>query len=294
MKRLATAIALCASASFAQAASAAPLDQYIGTFADESSRGVEVVEISRRGSQLRVRVEGSCSPQNCQWGEVDGYAFAPAPSVSVNSDTEVILANFSLSAGDRTLLLSLNGEQLNVRSLTSFGPGDSRSDYVSDVSLRRQARHRFEEDCINFRRRNLSIERYGSQWRLVDGSSALLVAGRRRVLERTIDVMNHYRMNQQCFIGRPNASLIYYQNRRRGEFPQGALRNENCSAFDPDSLTLRRSGGRGFDVVTEYGSVLFSAPNRREARQIRRLVRQNDLRYSCWIGRNRVFTYLRR
>lgn len=293
MKRFAAAIAFGASAFFSQAASAAPLDRYIGTFADEASRGVEVVEIRRQGGQLRVRAEGSCSPQNCQWGEVNATAFSSGPAASIEQDTQVILAEFDLSAGRRTLLLSLHGDQLTVRSFTFFRAGDRRSDYVSEVSLQRQNR-RFEEDCINVRRRNLEIERHGGTWRLTDGNSILMTAGRRRVLERTIEVMDHYRLNQQCFIGRPDASLTYYLNRRTGAFPQGYLANENCIALDPRSIAVRRNAGSGFSVVDGADRLLFSAPNRREARQIVRLIRQNDLRYSCWVGRGRPFTYLRR
>ncbi len=66
------------------------------------------------------------------------------------------------------------------------------------------------EDCINFNHANTQIEPAGSQWRMVDGSMSMLMFPNKTEAEHALAFVKHYRMNRQCFVGRPDPSFTYW------------------------------------------------------------------------------------
>lgn len=66
------------------------------------------------------------------------------------------------------------------------------------------------EDCISFNRSNLQLEAVGSQWRLADGQSSLVMFPNNSEGQQAIDAINRHRLNRQCFVGRPGPSFTYW------------------------------------------------------------------------------------
>lgn len=66
------------------------------------------------------------------------------------------------------------------------------------------------EDCISFNRSGLALEAVGTQWRLTDGSSSMLIFPNNSEGQQAINAINRYRLNRQCFVGRPGPSFTYW------------------------------------------------------------------------------------
>ncbi|MEF8863727.1 MAG: hypothetical protein V5A40_18545 [Haloarculaceae archaeon] len=66
------------------------------------------------------------------------------------------------------------------------------------------------EDCIGFDRTNLELEASDSLFLIVDGSHSLLAFDSRENAQRAIDVIQHYKFDRQCFVGRPNPPMNYW------------------------------------------------------------------------------------
>lgn len=66
------------------------------------------------------------------------------------------------------------------------------------------------EDCISFNRSNLQLEAVGSQWRLTDGRSAMLMFPNHSEGQQAIDAIIRHRLNRQCYVGRPGPSFTYW------------------------------------------------------------------------------------
>jgi len=94
------------AASLSAAAHAEPLDNWLGDWTNSSSSGVVGVEITLTDGALKISAEGSCSPNPCQWGEVDAFAHAPSPAVNPTADTEAILAVWDKGFSVTTMILN--------------------------------------------------------------------------------------------------------------------------------------------------------------------------------------------
>lgn len=70
------------------------------------------------------------------------------------------------------------------------------------------------EDCIPFDRSKLKIEAFGDEdWRLVTDSQSVLALSSEENAQRALDVIEHYKFDSQCFVGRPNAPMQYWLTR---------------------------------------------------------------------------------
>ena len=66
-------------------------------------------------------------------------------------------------------------------------------------------------DCISFNRAGIRIDPLsGGRWRLTDGALSLLVFPNQAEAQFAVDVINHYLLNRQCFVGRPDSSFTFW------------------------------------------------------------------------------------
>ena len=67
------------------------------------------------------------------------------------------------------------------------------------------------EDCIGLNPTTASVAHVGGAWKVVDGSSWLLDYGSDQgAAEHALAVIRNYRLNRQCFVVRPHASMMYW------------------------------------------------------------------------------------
>jgi hypothetical protein len=66
-------------------------------------------------------------------------------------------------------------------------------------------------DCISFNRAGVRIEPAGGgQFRLTDGVSSMLIFPNQAEGQEAVDAINQYRLNRQCFVGRPDPSFTFW------------------------------------------------------------------------------------
>lgn len=148
------------------------------------------------------------------------------------------------------------------------------------------------EDCITIKPGNVQAKNVNGRWKLVDGSSWLFDFDRDRDSAiKAQAVIRHYRMDQVCYVGRPDASLVYLTS--EGKAPLGKKSGEDCVAFNPQNLKVEQIRGR-WKLVDGNHWVFDFENNLNEAKQSLELIRRYQFRYSCFVGRpNPEFTYLR-
>lgn len=153
------------------------------------------------------------------------------------------------------------------------------------------------EDCLGFNTSNARVSREQGRWKIVDGGHWIFDFGTssrdRDEAQRTLQIIQHYRMNQICYVGRPNASAQYLL--ASGQAPRGALAGEDCLRFDTGVLAVRLWPRGGWLIVEGRDHQMMSFPNAGEAYRTLDLITQYGFNHICYVGRpNPSFTYFRR
>ncbi|MCK4418670.1 hypothetical protein KAV79_02580, partial [Candidatus Aerophobetes bacterium] len=131
------------------------------------------------------------------------------------------------------------------------------------------------------------------RWKIVDGSHLMFDFGNKRnEAERALQVIKHYRMNQSCFVGRPDPSFQYLLV--SGRAPIGSFEGEDCVSFNPNTAEVRYINGR-WKIVDGSHWVFDFGNKESEARQALAIIKKYGFRFSCFVGRpDPSFKYLRR
>lgn len=153
-------------------------------------------------------------------------------------------------------------------------------------------RLRYEDkDCVGIDPNEVEVQDDEDDWLLTDGNSRLLVFENQDEAVRARDVIQHYSMTRQCFVGRPDSSMEYFLVGDRA--PIGSMPGEDCISFDPDALEIRDEGDQW--LLTDGRSRIKVFPNEAEAVQARRTIRRYGFDNQCFVGRpDSSMTYWRR
>ena len=148
------------------------------------------------------------------------------------------------------------------------------------------------EDCIAFEAERAEVRRYSSSWKLVDGTLWLKDFGDNEAeARRALEIIQHYGMNRQCFVGRPDPSLEYYLH--GDQVPAGPLTGEDCTTFDPDRISVVIANGR-YTIIEGDKRLLDFGRNKSEAMKALKLIRTYGFTHLCFVGRPQPsFTYFR-
>jgi hypothetical protein len=67
------------------------------------------------------------------------------------------------------------------------------------------------EDCINFNPTQAAIQNVQGHWKVVVGNMWMLdFGGSQSNVQKALDIIKYYGFTNQCFVGRPNAPMIYF------------------------------------------------------------------------------------
>jgi len=149
------------------------------------------------------------------------------------------------------------------------------------------------QDCIRVDGSRLELRRRGGRWLIVAGDTLLKKFGARRDEARqALRVLRHYRIDRQCFVGRPKPSLEYYLS---GDVaPRGAMPGEDCIGIDPRVVEAQQIGGRWKIVEGRHWLMDFGTQST-EARQALRIIKRYGFTRQCFVGRpHPSLTYWRR
>jgi hypothetical protein len=114
-----------AKAAAAATVNPAPLD---GTWnnCDKHTRSLVKVVIRSKGDTIFVHAYGACSPTPCDWGEVQGLAYA---SSIAGGPAVAFSALYPQGFKDTILTGHLDGASLVVEDFNTFKDGSGRANY---------------------------------------------------------------------------------------------------------------------------------------------------------------------
>lgn len=148
-----------------------------------------------------------------------------------------------------------------------------------------------KEDCLGFDPRRLEIRAETGRYLMTDGRSRMKIFPNRQEASQALRTIRRYGMDQHCFVGRPDPSMEYWPV--QGRAPAGSMQREDCIAFDPRRLRLKKDGSQW--LLTDGRSRMRIFPNRREAEQALSIIRRYQFNQTCYIGRpDPSMTYFRK
>jgi hypothetical protein len=161
----------------------------------------------------------------------------------------------------------------------------------NSVSLGQAA---LKEDCIAFNPNNTAVQQVNGSWKIVENGNHWMFdfGSDREKAEQSLRTIKRYGMNKSCFVGRPQPSFKYMLVNNAS--PSGAMRGEDCIAFNPATTTVSKINNRWKIVDGNHWMFDFEG-NQAEAEQSLAVIQKYGFRQSCYVGRpNAKFSYLRR
>ena len=286
----------------------APLNEWLGAW-NKNAGELASLSVSNSGGNLSVSVKGQCTPNPCDWGSAPATAYSNSAATAPSANTDAIIAVFNQGFATKTVVLDGRaGETLRAHVYTHFTDGSGRNDYLMHASMKKaplvltplpggpliaQPLKPFTDDCIAFNPASVSVEQKNGSWKLVQGSMWMLDAGPNKTeMDRAKTIVQHYGMNKQCFVGRPDASLEYWLKDTAA--PAGALAGEDCVGINPNGLAVKNSGSQ-FTIVSNGNHAAFTAPTAAEAQTVIDVIKYYGFTKSCFVGRpGPSMSYLRK
>jgi tyrosinase-like protein len=157
------------------------------------------------------------------------------------------------------------------------------------------------EDKIAFNPANVKAELVGGRWKVTDGPMWMLDFGSSKArAQKAAKVIKHYKVNEQCFVGRPSAPgktlLQYYL--KSGAAPVGPFTGEVGSAFTLPTLTILQFAGNwqimDMDPSTPISSVLNFGAQKADAWRSFELIHKYGFTRRCRVGALQQMMYFRK
>jgi hypothetical protein len=194
------------------------------------------------------------------------------------------------------LVVEKDGTELRVIK-KSGGFGGTRWTRVATATTEARAQKALKpegnQNCVAFSPVTTVVRQVGGRWKIVAGGQWLFdFASNRSAADRALQLIQHYRMDRACFIGRPEPTFTYML--AKGGIPSGAVTGEDCVAFDPNRIRISKINNRwkigdGKRWLFDFGR------HEADARKALAAIRRHGVRHSCFVGRPTPgFTYLRR
>ncbi|MHB9022642.1 MAG: hypothetical protein ACYC7E_00475 [Armatimonadota bacterium] len=139
------------------------------------------------------------------------------------------------------------------------------------------------EDKIPFDYTKAEIKQIDGRWKVVVGNLWLLdFAGNKAAARKALETILYYHMNEQCFVGRPNAPMQYYLV--NGKAPDIPMPGEDSITFKTDKLAVKLVGGN-WKVVDGNHYLLDFGAKEIEARKALAIIKKYGFNTICFVGR---------
>ncbi len=273
----------------------AALSQFSGSWRNVNANtpAITRLQIAVSGTNVTVHAWGKCHPQDCDWGAKQGYGYAATVSQPLPANARAVTVVFKTGFSESILVLQPEpGNRLRGDLYTRFTDNSGRSNYTRTERFAREPQA-MAEDCIGFEYRRARVQNINNSWKITVGTMWLKDFGPKRdEAEKALKILKHYRMNKQCFVGRPNPSMEYYLTNNHG--PMGAMAGEDCVSFNPAKITVSRISNSWKIVEGSHWIMDFGAKEN-EARKAFEILRHYGFTHSCFVGRPQPsMTYFRR
>lgn len=308
MKRTITSAALAILFLMCHSLSFAALNQYTGNWknTDPNTSGITTLFITGNANALKVRAWGKCQPKDCDWGTVSAYAYAPNVSLPVELNAQALSAIYTTGFSQTLLIVTATGNDIiQAKVFTRFTDNSNRNNYTATYTLKREPEQApkpgtgpvttpaLKEDCLNFNPATTNVRNIDGRWKVVDGNHWLFDFGDKRAEAlQALKIIKYYRMNQSCFVGRPDPSFRYLLV--NGKAPQGSMTGEDCVSFNPNTTEVRNIEGR-WKVVDGNHWLFDFGDKEEEARAALAIIKKYGFTRSCFVGRPAPsFRYLKK
>lgn len=142
------------------------------------------------------------------------------------------------------------------------------------------------EDCVNFNPATTTAQFVGGEWKVVDGAHWMFSFGA-NVAEarRALQIIKTYKMNESCFVGRPNPSFQYLLSSNGP--PRGILlQGEDCISFNPALVKIVYiPASHTWKMVQGNMWMEDFGTNRQEAHEALAIVKKYQFNKQCFVGR---------
>jgi hypothetical protein len=311
MKRTFLSAALAIMFLLSYSISFATLSQFTGNWknTDPNTRGITTLVIDGNANNLKMRAWGKCHPQDCDWGEVNAYAYAPNVSAPIDPTAQAVSAVFTTGFSQTLVIVKPAGpNMIRAEMYTRFTDNSNRSNYTAAYTFKRQLRlmpmrplpgpmpmpgPMLREDCLSFNPASTTVRNINGNWTIADGNHLLFSFGDKRdEALNALKVIKYYRMDSSCFVGRPDPSFRYLLV--NGNAPQGSMPGEDCVSFNPNTIEVRKIDGR-WKIVDGSHWVFDFNYKESEGRTAYAIIKKYGFTRSCFVGRpDPSFQYLRK
>ncbi|MBE9033112.1 hypothetical protein IQ266_25575 [filamentous cyanobacterium LEGE 11480] len=280
-----------------QAAMAKPAD-FIGTWknSNPNTRGITKLIVKKAaGNKLNIQVFGQCQPKDCDWGKSGLVTYGKSVQ---DRDHTAATTTYRKSFANTLLTMKLsprNRQLLSLSSFTQFTDRSNRQNYFSNARFKKVGgvASGLKEDCVAFNPATARVRLMNGRYKIVDGRHMMFDFGNKKAeAVQSLAVIKRYKANKSCFVGRPQPSFQYLRVGNR--IPTGAMRGEDCVAFNPRTAKVKRIG-RSWRIVDGNHSMFNFGSKRNEARKSLAVIKKYRANKSCFVGRpGASFKYLRR
>jgi Trypsin-like peptidase domain len=148
-------------------------------------------------------------------------------------------------------------------------------------------------DCIPFDPGRAQVVQAQGRWKIAVDAMWLLDFGSSKTeAQQALKIIQHYGLNSQCFVGRPQPSMEFYLV--NGRAPEGAMAGEDAIGFNPPALEVQRVRGRWKIAEGSHWLMDFDQEEE-EARQALSYILRHGFRFICFVGRpDPSMTYFRK
>ena len=152
---------------------------------------------------------------------------------------------------------------------------------------------KFTEDCIPFNPNQVQIVLISGSWRVFAGSLSMLDFGSLQAnAQKAVNIIKHYNIDKQCFVGRPNAPMMYFT--AAGKAPVGPFPGEDAIPFNTANVTAAYIGG-SWKVVDGTNGLLDFGAKEAQAKIAVEVIKFYGFNQICFVGRpNAPMMYFRR
>ena len=139
------------------------------------------------------------------------------------------------------------------------------------------------EDCIGFNPSAVTPALAGGNWKVVQGSMWMLDYGANKAAAyRAADLIHYYHFDQQCFVKRPNAPMMYFKT--GNHVPNSAMGGEDCIGLNPANASVGNFGG-SWKVVDGPVWLLDYGSDQASANQALAVIKNYHLNRQCFVVR---------
>ena len=204
-------------------------------------------------------------------GEGSGSGFVTLLSSRISVPTSINQIRFLMRDADQTQILFDTLVTVNY----TFNP------------VQRNPVRPSGEDCVTLNPNALTVSNSNGIWQLIsNGNHAVLSFPNESEANRAKDIIEHYGLDEHCFVGRPNSSFDYWLVDQIA--PEGFLSGEDCISMNPNNLEVRFVNGTWKIVEdTSIGTILLLdfGSSVTEANDALRFIQFYGFQQQCFVGR---------